>query len=131
MAHEPPLATVLPDQKEALGATEDIHETYHRDGLGPAMAKFIAITSLTGPIPTDFPDHVPNPADFGLPTEDDGSRDHPMLGPHMVTSRHYKPDFDSLRGPRRESSSQPAPSQRVRSPAAPRWPWRSGSGPRR
>lgn len=97
VAHEPPLATVLPDQKEALAATEDIHETYQRDGLGPAMAKFIAITSLTGPIPTDFPDRVPNPADFGLPTEDDGSRDHPMLGPHMVYVTHYKPDFDSLR----------------------------------
>jgi pimeloyl-ACP methyl ester carboxylesterase len=98
VAHEPPLATVLPDQKEALAATEDMQETYERDGLGPAMAKFIAMTRVTGPIPADFANHAPNPADFGLPTEDDGSRDHPLLGPHMVYVTRYEPDFDALRG---------------------------------
>ena len=98
VAHEPPLATVLPDREEALSATEDIHETYARDGLGPAMAKFIAFTSVRGPTPPDFPEHAPNPADVGLPTEDDGSRDHPLLGPHMVYVTRYEPDFSSLRG---------------------------------
>jgi pimeloyl-ACP methyl ester carboxylesterase len=98
VAHEPPLATVLPDREEARAVTEDIHETYEHDGLGPAMAKFIAFTSVRGPIPSDFLNHAPNPADFGLPTEDDGSRDHPLLGPHMVYVSHYEPDFDSLRG---------------------------------
>jgi len=97
VAHEPPLATVLPDREEALAATEDIHETYERDGLGPAMAKFIAFTSVRGPTPPDFPSHAPNPSDVGLPTEDDGSRDHPLLGPHMVCVTRYEPDFDSLR----------------------------------
>ena len=98
VAHEPPLATVLPDREEALAVTEDIHETYERDGFGPAMAKFIAFTSLRGPTPPEFPNHTPNPADFGLPTEDDGSRDHPLLGPHMIYASHYEPNFDSLRG---------------------------------
>ena len=98
IAHEPPLATVLADRAEALAATDDIHETYKQDGLGPAMAKFIAFTSVRGPTPPDFSNHVPNPADSGLPTEDDGSRDHPLLGPHMVWVTRYRPDFDSLRG---------------------------------
>ena len=98
VAHEPPLATVLPDREEAVAVTEDIHETYERDGLGPAMAKFIAFTSVRGPTPPDFPNRAPNPADVGLPTEDDGSRDHPLLGPHMVYVSRYEPDFDSLRG---------------------------------
>jgi pimeloyl-ACP methyl ester carboxylesterase len=97
VAHEPPLATVLPDQEEALAVTEDIHETYERDGFGPAMAKFIAFTSVRGPTPPDLSDHAPNPADFGLPTEDDGNRDHPLLGPHMVYVTRYEPDFGSLR----------------------------------
>jgi hypothetical protein len=97
VAHEPPLATVLPDREEALAATEDIHATYQRAGLGPAMAKFIAITSVKGPIPPDFLEHDPDPADFGLPAEDDGSRDDPMVGPHMVHVTHYEPDFDALR----------------------------------
>jgi pimeloyl-ACP methyl ester carboxylesterase len=97
VAHEPPLATVLPDREEALAVTEDIHETYEREGFGPAMAKFIAFTSVRGPTPSDLPNHAPHPADFGLPTEDDGSRDHPLLGPHMVYVSRYEPDFDSLR----------------------------------
>ena len=98
VAHEPPLATVLPDREEALAVTVDIHETYKRDGLGPAMAKFLAFTSIKGPTPADFPSHAPNPADFGLPTKDDGSRDHPLLGLHMIYVTRYEPDFDSLRG---------------------------------
>jgi pimeloyl-ACP methyl ester carboxylesterase len=98
VAHEPPLATVLADRAEAQAVTEDIHETYERDGFGPAMAKFIAFTSVRGPTPADFPNHASNPADVGLPTEDDGSRDHPLLGPHMVYVTRYEPDFDSLRG---------------------------------
>jgi hypothetical protein len=61
------------------------------------MAKFIAFTSVRGPTPPGFLDHAPNPAEFGLPTEDDGDRDHPLLGPHMVYASHYEPDFDSLR----------------------------------
>jgi hypothetical protein len=89
---------VLPDREEALAVTEDIHETYERDGFGPAMAKFIAFTSVRGPTPPDFGNHAQNPADVGLPTEDDGSRDHPLLGPHMVYASHYEPDFDALRG---------------------------------
>jgi pimeloyl-ACP methyl ester carboxylesterase len=98
VAHEPPLATVLPDREESLAATHDIHETYARDGFGPALAKFIAFTSLRGATPSDFPSHAPNPADFGLPTADDGSRDHPLLGPHMVYVTRYEPDFGSLAG---------------------------------
>ncbi len=98
VAHEPPLATVLADREEALAVTEDIHETYERDGFGPAMAKFIAFTSVRGPTPRDFSSHARNPADVGLPTEDDGSRNHPLLGPHMVYVSRYEPDFDSLRG---------------------------------
>jgi pimeloyl-ACP methyl ester carboxylesterase len=98
VAHEPPLATVIPDREKALAVTEDIHETYERDGFGTAMAKFIAFTSLKGPTPPDFPNPAPNPADSGLPTEDDGRRDHPLLGPHMIYTSHYEPDFDALAG---------------------------------
>ena len=97
VAHEPPLAAVLPDRGEVVAVCEDIHHTYERDGFGRAMAKFIAFTSLRGPTPSDFPNHPPNPADVGLPTEDDGSRAHPLLGPHMVWVTRYEPDYDSLR----------------------------------
>ena len=97
VAHEPPSATVLADREQALAAVVDIHETYQRDGLGPAMAKFFAITSVKGPIPAGFGEPPPNPADFGLPAEDDGSRNDPMLGGHIVACTHYEHDFDALR----------------------------------
>ena len=98
VAHEPPSAQVLPDREQALAAVVDIRETYDREGMGPAMAKFLAVTSLKGPIPADFADQPPpNPADFGLPTEDDGSRDHPMFGQTIVATTHYEFDFDALR----------------------------------
>jgi pimeloyl-ACP methyl ester carboxylesterase len=98
VAHEPPTAQVVPDREEALAASRDIHETYQRSGLGPGMAKFIALVGHKGPIPADFADQpAPDPAMFGLPTEDDGSRNDPLLSQNMVSCTHYAPDFDALR----------------------------------
>lgn len=97
VAHEPPAAQVLPDREPMLAAA-DVHETYLRDGLGPAMAKFIVLVSHEGPIPPDFADRpAPDPAMFGLPAEDDGSRNDPLVGQNMVSCTHYHPDFDALR----------------------------------
>jgi pimeloyl-ACP methyl ester carboxylesterase len=96
VAHEPPVPQVLPDREQALAATQDIHDTYRRDGLGPAMAKFIVLVGLKGPVPADFADMTPNPAEFGLPTEDDGSRDDPLVGQNMISGTHFEPDFDAL-----------------------------------
>lgn len=97
VAHEPPAAQALPDREEALAAVNDINATYQLSGSGPAMAKFIAIVSHKGPIPADFADQLVDPAMFGLPTEDDGSRDDPMFGGTMSATTHYQPDFDALR----------------------------------
>jgi pimeloyl-ACP methyl ester carboxylesterase len=98
VAHEPPSASALPDREEALAACDAIHETYLREGFGPAMAKFIAFVSLEGPIPAGFVDQPgPNPANYGLPTEDDGSRDHPLLGLNMIDTPGYQHDFGALR----------------------------------
>jgi pimeloyl-ACP methyl ester carboxylesterase len=98
IAHEPPDAALLPDAKHALAAARDIHETYMRSGTGPAMAKFIALTSLKGEIPADWTDGPgPDPATFGLPTEDDGSRSDPLLGQTIISVTSYQPDFDALR----------------------------------
>ena len=96
VAHEPPLAQLLPDREEALAAIKGIDETYQRDGFGPAMSKFIAIVMNKGPVPADFSDQPADPAMFGLPTEDDGSRDDVLLGQNLVTNLHYQPDIDAL-----------------------------------
>jgi hypothetical protein len=34
---------------------------------------------------------------FGLPAEDDGSRDDPLLGHNIITCNAYRHDFDALR----------------------------------
>src|SRR5579859_699736 len=97
VAHEPPLATVLPDRDGALAANVDIHETYQRSGFGPAMAKFITLVSLEGPVPDDYADRPsPDPAAFGLPAEDDGSRDDALLGLNMISLSQYQHDFTAL-----------------------------------
>jgi pimeloyl-ACP methyl ester carboxylesterase len=98
VAHEPPAAQVLPDREAALATTADIHETYQRSGVGPAMAKFLVLVSHRGPIPADYLDRPdPDPAMFGLPTEDDGSRSDPLLGQNMMSCTHHQFDFDALR----------------------------------
>ena len=98
VAHEPPAAQVVPDREPALAAARDVHETYRRAGFGPGMAKFIALVSHKGPIAPDYADQpAPDPAMFGLPTEDDGTRTDVLLGQNMVTCTHYEFDFDALR----------------------------------
>src|SRR5215217_8034018 len=97
VAHEPPLAGIVPDSDAALAACEDIYQTYQRDGMGAGMAKFIAIVSYDGEIPADYVQQpAPDPAMFGLPTEDDGSRDDALLGQNIRGCTSYQPDFDAL-----------------------------------
>jgi pimeloyl-ACP methyl ester carboxylesterase len=97
VAHEPPLATLLPDATEALAACRAVQETYQRSGWGAGMAHFIALVSLRGPVPADFASQPPpDPSMFGMPADDDGSRDDLMLGSNMVTITHYEPDVDRL-----------------------------------
>jgi pimeloyl-ACP methyl ester carboxylesterase len=97
VAHEPPAARELPDQEAVLAACADIRETYQRSGYGLAMAKFIAMVTYPGPIPPGFPGQpAPDPAAFGLPAQDDGSRDHPLLGLHMTACTGHQHDFGAL-----------------------------------
>jgi pimeloyl-ACP methyl ester carboxylesterase len=98
VAHEPPLASILPDREAALAATEAIAETYQRSGSGAGMAHFIAVTSFTGPMTPEFAAQPgPDPAMFGMPATDDGTRTDPLLFQNAITCTHYEPDFDALR----------------------------------
>jgi len=98
VAHEPALASILPDREHAMAATRAVAETYQRSGWGAGMAQFIALSSHQGPFTAQIADRpAPDPAMFGMPTEDDGSRTDPLLGQNLITSTHYEPDFDALR----------------------------------
>ena len=97
VAHEPPLAAVVPDSEAALAAVADTYDTYQRDGMGAGMAKFIAMVGYEGEFTADYTQQpAPDPAMFGLPTEDDGSRDDALLGQNIRGCTSYQPDFDAL-----------------------------------
>lgn len=98
VAHEPPLASILPDREVAMGVTQAIHDEYEQNGFGAGMARFIVAVGHKGPMDADFARQpAPDPAMFGLPPEDDGVRTDPLLGQNIVTCTHFKPDFDALR----------------------------------
>ncbi len=98
VAHEPPLVDILPDRNAARAAFRAVHQTYMRDGFGAGMAHFIAMTSHTGTFPDDWASQpAPNPAMFGLPTGDDGTRDDPLLSPDPDAEPEYQPEWDAIR----------------------------------
>jgi hypothetical protein len=98
VAHEPPLPHVLPDSARLNAAVEDIAATYQRSGAGLAMAKFIALTSHEGELTAAFADQpAPDPAMFGMSSDDDGRRGDPLLQLNIRTCTGYQPDFDALR----------------------------------
>lgn len=98
VAHEPPLAALLPDREAALEACRAVAKTYQHGGFGRGMAHFISVISHEGPFRSDFASQpIPAAGDFGLPGEDDGSRDDPLLGQNMITCTHYEPDLGTLR----------------------------------
>ena len=98
VAHEPPLANLLPDADHAKAAIRQTADAYQREGMGAGMARFIAIVSHVGPFTEAWLSQpAPDPAMFGMPTEDDGSRTNPLLGQNLITCTHYEPDFPALR----------------------------------
>jgi pimeloyl-ACP methyl ester carboxylesterase len=97
VAHEPPLIPVLSDAAAAERARAGIRDTYEAKGWGAGMAAFIAMTSWRGEFTDDyFAQPAPDPARFGMPTEDDGSRDDPLLSDRSWAVTSYRPDVDAL-----------------------------------
>lgn len=102
VAHEPPTAALLPDRDVVLAACRDIRSTYEHSGSGAAMAKFITLVMVEGPLAEDYLDQPePDPAGFGLSAEDDGSRTDPLMR-NMPACNAYHPDVAALAalGPR-------------------------------
>ena len=97
VAHEPPLIPVLPDAAAAERARAGYRDAYEAKGWGAGMAAFVAMTSWQGEF-TDryFAQPAADPAAFGMPTEDDGSRDDPLLSDRSWAVSSYRPDVDAL-----------------------------------
>jgi pimeloyl-ACP methyl ester carboxylesterase len=97
VAHEPPLIPLLPDAAAAERARAGFRDAYDANGWGAGMAAFIAMTSWRGEFNDEFfAQAAPDPAHFGLPTGDDGSRDDPLLSDRSSAVTSYEPDIDAL-----------------------------------
>lgn len=97
VAHEPPLIPVLADAEAAERARAGIRDVYAARGSGAGMAAFLAMTSWQGEFTAEyFSQPAPDPAAFGLSTEDDRSRDDPLLSDRSWAVSSYHPDVDAL-----------------------------------
>jgi pimeloyl-ACP methyl ester carboxylesterase len=97
VAHEPPLIAVLPDAEAAERARAGFRDAYEAKGSGAGMAAFIAMTSWRGEFTDDyFARPAPDPTQYGMTTDDDGSRDDPLLSDRSWAVTSYRPDFDAL-----------------------------------
>jgi pimeloyl-ACP methyl ester carboxylesterase len=97
VAHEPPLIPVLPDFAPAERARAAVRDVYDAKGSNAGMAAFMAMTSWPGEFADEyFAQPAADPAAFGMPTEDDGSRDSPLLSDRSWAITSYRPDVDAL-----------------------------------
>jgi pimeloyl-ACP methyl ester carboxylesterase len=97
VAHEPPLIPVLPDAAAAERARAGFRDAYEAGGFGAGMAAFIAMTSWEGEFTEAYFAQPPaDPAAFGLPAQDDGTRDDPLLSDSSWAVSSYRPDVAAL-----------------------------------
>ncbi|HEV7709532.1 MAG TPA: alpha/beta hydrolase [Asanoa sp.] len=93
VAHEPPINAVLPDAAGAERARSGFFEAYQAKGSGAGMAAFIAMTSWQGEFTDEyFAQPAPDPAMYGMSTEDNGTRDDPLLSQRSWAVSDYRPD---------------------------------------
>jgi pimeloyl-ACP methyl ester carboxylesterase len=97
VAHEPPLAGLVPDSEYALAACRAAADAYQQRGFGAGMAWFISLVSHEGPFTAAQAAAGPDPAMFGMPTEDDGTRTDVLLAQNLVTCTGYQPDVAALK----------------------------------
>ena len=97
VAHEPPMIPVLPDSAASERARAAVRDAYDAKGSNAGMAAFMAMTSWPGEFTDEyFAQPAPDPAAFGMPTDDDGSRDSPLLSDRSWAVSSYRPDVEAL-----------------------------------
>ncbi len=95
--HEPPITRYLPDREVAVAVIEDVRATYEAAGNGPTMAKFIALVMTSGELTATYLEQpAPDPAQFGMSSDDDGSRTNPLIR-NMPGTNDHEVDVSALR----------------------------------
>ncbi|RSM37699.1 alpha/beta hydrolase [Amycolatopsis balhimycina DSM 5908] len=97
VAHEPPLIKPLPDAAAAERAGQEMRDAYQARGFGAGMAAFMVLGSWKGEFTEDYFALPPaDPAQFGMPPEDDGRRDDPLLTERSLAVTTYQLDVAAL-----------------------------------
>jgi hypothetical protein len=88
---------VLSDADAAERAISRVRDVYQARGTNAGMAAFIAMTSWRGEFTDEyFAQPAPDPAAFGMSSDDDGSRDDPLLSDRSAAVSGYGPDVGAL-----------------------------------
>jgi pimeloyl-ACP methyl ester carboxylesterase len=89
VAHEPPVALLLPEADEARVQVQDIYDTYRTSGIGAAWQKFFTFTGLA--LPPQGEGAAPQPP----PAEQDATSER-FFGHGLLPITLYEPDFAAL-----------------------------------
>lgn len=89
VAHDPPLADLLPDREQARAALRDIHDTYRAHGQGAAWGQFFEFGGFEAP---PMPDGEPQE-----PSEEDVAAGERLFGHGLLPITLYEPDLAALR----------------------------------
>ena len=92
VAHEPPLALLLPEAEEALVGMHGIYDTYRVSGIGAAWERFSSFVGFTGM--TDS--RQAEAADPQPPSTEEVAMSERFFGHGLLPIALYQPDFSAL-----------------------------------
>jgi clorobiocin/coumermycin A biosynthesis protein CloN7/CouN7 len=91
VAHEPPLAPLLPDADEARAEIDDVYDTYQNKGIGAAWQRFATFSGIEmGP---QGEDATPQP-----PSAEAVAMSERFFRHGLLPIALYQPDFSALQG---------------------------------
>lgn len=103
LAHEPACALMLDDPSEALASDHEVYDTYLRDGVDAAMARFFSDNALEDPEPGQTAETEPDEEQDGPSAEDVATFERVagnfeyFLAHGLLPLSTYRPDVDRLR----------------------------------
>ena len=94
VCHEPPSPSLVDNKAETLAAMEDVCDTCERDGLFPAMQKFLVLVGVHAQSPQQ-PDHEPTAKEKEQQALMMGNMNY-FFGRYIRNIARYEPDLDAV-----------------------------------
>jgi pimeloyl-ACP methyl ester carboxylesterase len=93
VCHEPPSPSLLPNKAEARAGFDDVCDTCEKEGLFPAMQKFMVLVGVQGGPPQ--PDHEPTAEEKEHQALMMGNMNY-FFGRYIRNIGRYEPDLDAI-----------------------------------